>query len=200
VKAEDIAHEEEPNEPLDPATRDQLRAQLTTAREVALQYPTVADAQAAGFWLVGGFGPGAGAHYIGGARGLGEFDATKPLALLYDGTSPTSQMTGLMYFGMGEEAPEGFAGPNDHWHRHSGVCTKMGEGMLDVLFPVDADVTEAQCDAQGGNYSDTTGWMVHAWVVPAWESPLGVFSHENPDLRCADGTYDTDEIGRCQGT
>ena len=22
-------------------------------------------------------------------------------------------------------APEGFAGPNDHWHRHSSVCTKF---------------------------------------------------------------------------
>jgi hypothetical protein len=45
-----------------------------------------------------------------------------------------------------------------------------------------------------------TGWMVHAWVVPGWESPRGVFSHENPDLRCADGTFRTDSIGRCQGS
>ena len=30
-----------------------------------------------------------------------------------------------------------------------------------------------------------TGYMVHAWVVPGWESPQGVFSHENlePPLR-----------------
>ncbi len=45
-----------------------------------------------------------------------------------------------------------------------------------------------------------TGWMVHAWVVPSWESPLGVFSHDNPNVRCADGTYDTDKSGFCQGT
>jgi len=44
-----------------------------------------------------------------------------------------------------------------------------------------------------------TGWMVHAWVVPGWESPDGVFSHENPNLRCADGTYDTDAVGKCEG-
>jgi hypothetical protein len=42
--------------------------------------------------------------------------------------------------------------------------------------------------------------MVHAWVVPSWESPAGVFSHENPNLRCADGTFDTDAVGKCQGT
>jgi hypothetical protein len=42
--------------------------------------------------------------------------------------------------------------------------------------------------------------MVHAWVVPGWESPEGVFSHENGNLRCADGTFNTDKNGMCQGT
>ena len=67
-------------------------------------------------------------------------------------------------------------------------------------FPADADVTEAQCTALGGFYMAITGWMVHAWVVPGWESPQGVFSHENPNVRCADGTYNTTPNGMCQGT
>jgi len=199
VKAQDVAHETEPDKPLDPATRDKLAQELVAAREVAMKYPTVADATRAGYFLVGGgFGPGAGAHYIGGGfRGGGGFDPAKPPTLIYDGVSPTSRVVGLMYLGMGAEgAPEGFAGPNDHWHRHSGVCTKGA----DVIFPVDADVTEARCKAKGGNFIATTTWMVHAWVVPGWESPAGVFSHENPNLRCADGTFDTDDIGRCEGT
>ena len=200
VKAQDVAHETEPDQPLDPATRDQLAQQLVAARDTAMKYPTVADATRAGYFLVGGgFGPGAGAHYIGGGGGFGGggFDPAKPPTLIYDGISPTSRVVGLMYLGMGANgAPEGFAGPNDHWHRHSGVCLRGAE----VIFPVDADVTEAQCEAEGGNYMATTTWMVHAWVVPGWESPAGVFSHENPNIRCADGTFDTDEIGRCQGT
>jgi len=198
VKAEDVAHESEPDQPLDPATRDQLASQLVAARETAMRYPTVADATAAGYFLVGGgFGPGAGAHYIGGGFGGGGFDPAKPPTLIYDGISPTSRVVGLMYLGMGADgAPEGFAGPNDHWHRHSGVCMKGAE----VIFPVDADVTEEQCAAEGGNYMGTTTWMVHAWVVPGWDSPAGVFSHENPNLRCADGTYDTDDLGRCEGS
>lgn len=198
VKAQDVAHESEPDQPLDPATRDQLAQQLVAARAAAMKYPTVADATAAGYFLVGGgFGPGAGAHYIGGGFGGGGFDPAKPPTLIYDGISPTSQVVGLMYLGMAPDgAPEGFAGPNDHWHRHSGVCMRGAE----VIFPVDADVTEAQCQAEGGNYMATTTWMVHAWVAPGWESPAGVFSHENPNLRCADGTYDTDDLGRCQGT
>jgi hypothetical protein len=27
----------------------------------------------------------------------------------------------------------------------------------------------------------------------------GVAEHENPNLRCADGTFDTDSVGMCQG-
>lgn len=198
VKALDVAAEQQPDKLLDPQTRAVLADQLTAARAAALQYPTVADAERAGYHLVGGgYGPGSGAHYIG-FRGLfGGFDASKPPTLIYDGTSPTAQIVGLMYLGMGKDgtAPEGFAGPNDHWHRHSGVCLKGAN----VIFPVDASVTQAQCAAKGGSYMKTTTWMVHAWVVPGWESPAGAFSHENPDLPCADGTFHTDAIGRCTG-
>jgi hypothetical protein len=201
VKAHDVAAETQPDAPLDPATRALLKEQLTIARETAMRYPTAADAVAAGYHLVAGFGPGAGAHYIGGPMtGPGTFDPARALSLLYDGTSPTSGIVGLMYFGMGEQAPEGFAGPNDHWHRHSHVCTTFANGKIDVPFPPDSDVTAAQCASVGGRYMAITGWMVHAWVVPSWESPAGVFSHENPNLRCADGTFNTDKIGKCQGT
>jgi hypothetical protein len=36
-------------------------------------------------------------------------------------------------------------------------------------------------------------------VIPGWESPEGVFSHNNSNLRCADGTLNTDEAGFCAG-
>jgi len=197
VKAQDVAAESVPDKPLDPATHAILAAQLVAARAVAMKYPTVADATAAGYHLVGGgFGPGSGAHYIGGGYSM-NFDPDHPLALIYDGISPTSPVVGLMYYSMGVLPPEGFAGPNDHWHRHSGVC--LGNGA-DVLFPPDSDVTAAQCANAHGSFMRITGWMVHAWVVPGWESPKGVFSHENPDLPCADGTFHTNKIGQCQGS
>jgi hypothetical protein len=202
VKAADVAAESQPDQPLDATTRATLKTQLTEARDFALRFPTVADATGAGYRLAGGFAPGSGAHYItyGGLTGAGAFDPTKPLALIYDGTNPASQVIGLMYYGMGESAPEGFAGPNDHWHRHSNVCIKNDPGGLNVPFPADQDVTAAQCAGVQGNLLKTTGYMVHAWVVPSWESPLGVFSHDNPDVRCADGTYNTDKAGMCAGT
>jgi hypothetical protein len=197
VKAQDIAAENQPDKPLDRATRALLAYQLVEARAVAMRYPTVASATAAGYTLVGGgFGPGSGAHYIGGGYNF-NFDPNHPLALIYDGIHPTSQIVGLMYYSMSKTAPAGFAGPNDHWHRHSGVCTGAGGA---VLFPPDTDVTARKCAIAHGFYMAITGWMVHAWVVPGWESPKGVFSHENPDLTCADGTFHTDAVGRCQGS
>jgi hypothetical protein len=201
VKAQDIAAEAQPDKPLDAATRATLKSQLVAARDFALRYPTVADATAAGYYVAGGFAPGSGAHYIAPGGGLtmpGPFDPTKVNSLIYAGTDPTSEITGLMYFAIGD-MPEGFAGPNDHWHRHSNVCIKGGAGKLDVPFPADADVTKKQCDEVGGSFMPVTGSMVHAWVVPSWESPQGVFSHDNTNIRCADGTYKTDKAGFCQG-
>jgi hypothetical protein len=200
VKALDVAAEAEPDQPLDAPTRDLLAQQLTAARDHAMQYPTVADATAAGYRLAGGFAPGSGAHYVGGPMTGGDtFDPNAVQSLIYDGTSPTSKIVGLMYYAMGE-APEGFAGPNDHWHRHSHVCIKYANGQIEVPFPADADVTKEQCTEAGGFFMTITGYMVHAWVVPGWESPQGVFSHENVNVRCADGTYNTASNGMCQGT
>jgi hypothetical protein len=98
------------------------------------------------------------------------------------------------------DAPEGFAGPNDHWHRHSGVCVKFTEGKMEIPFPADRDITKKMCDGKEGMFIDRTQWMVHAWVVPGWDSPDGVFSHDHADLHCADGTDDTDAAGFCVGT
>jgi hypothetical protein len=204
VKAHDIAAESQPDRPLDAATRDQLRAQLMGAREITMRYPTVADAVAGGYRLAGGFAPGSGAHYVmmsgAGLSGNGPVDVTSPNSLIYDGTNPGSRMVGLMYYAIGGEHPEGFAGPNDHWHRHANVCIKYGANGIEVPFPADADVTAKQCREAQGTLLGQTGWMVHAWVAPSWESPQGVFSHDNVNLRCADGTFNTDKAGFCQGT
>jgi hypothetical protein len=119
---------------------------------------------------------------------------------VYAGSDPSSPLVGAMYTALGGDAPpEGFAGPNDRWHRHFNVCVRFGGGQLEVPFPADRDVTSEQCAAVAGTFMPTTVWMVHAWVVPAWESPLGVFSHDNPNVRCVDGTMDTDAAGFCTG-
>lgn len=209
VQNPDQAAELQPDRPLDEATRAVLAQQLTAAREAALRYPTLADAEAAGMFPAGEFTPGAGAHYMspGGAAksflGGGTFDPASPATWLYDGMSDTSKVVGLMWIDGSEAAPDGFAGPNDHWHRHFNTCIRSGtNGVagIEVPFAADRDVTQEMCDGVNGTFMEKTVWMVHAWVVPSWESPNGVFSHDNPNLLCADGTAETDDRGFCRGT
>ena len=84
-----------PDKRLTATERATLADQLTRARAVAMRYPTVADAVAAGHKRSGGFAPGAGAHYIAGyaLSGPGVVDVEHPLALIYDGVSPTVART-----------------------------------------------------------------------------------------------------------
>lgn len=186
--------------PLIPATRALLASQLVAARAAALRYPTVADALRAHMLQAGKFSPETGAHYINIGATYGSFDPSNPGSYIYDGTSPTSRVIGVMYLGGGVNPPQGFAGPNDHWHRHSNTCVIFGGARIVVPFAADSSVTPGQCAAVHGTFMPRTTWMVHAWVVPGWESPLGVFSHSNPDVLCADGTTKADAVGFCQGT
>ncbi len=189
-----------PDKPLDPATRAVVAAQLVSARQAALRYPTVADATRAGFILAGGFAPLTGAHYVDLGHAVGPFDPSHPGAYIYDGTHPTSKIIGLMYLGADVNPPAGFAGPNDHWHRHANTCVIFGGGGIKVPFPADSDVTKTECDNAKGTFMRRTTWMVHAWVVPGWDSPAGVFAHDNKDVVCANGTTKADSVGFCTGT
>jgi hypothetical protein len=210
----DVDAEHAPDQPLDPATRELLAQQLEIARATALRYPTVADAEAAGLMRSGGFSPGAGSHFIfrNGSGGVGEdgkVDPANPAAILYDGLNPTSRVVGLMYtskpidhslesYSENDLEPQGFAGPNDHWHRHVQLCMQEKPDAHEVLFPPDAGVTKEQCEGAGGHYIESSFWMLHVWVVPGWESPTGVFSHTNPDVVCAPGSVE-DFRGYCDG-
>jgi hypothetical protein len=178
--------------------RVELARQLTLAREVALKYPTVADAEKAGLKRAGPFSPGLGAHYINyagaGSNPDGKMtDAAiqQPLAWIYDGTHPDSHIAGLFYM-TGVENAEGFAGPNDTWHVHHDICIKMApDGHTDAPLGADHGATKAECDAVGGTLLKQTQYLLHVWVVPGYESPEGVFSHLSSTVTCDDGTYET---------
>ena len=83
--------------------------------------------------------------------------------------------------------PEGFAGPNDHWHQHQGLCVVNGWVDRERVSGPDAC---AGTFLAGGDL-----WMLHAWVVPSFPDRLGKFATFNPVL-CppAAGTPD---ISRC---
>lgn len=168
----------------DDETRDLLGEQLAAARDAAELYPTAQDAADAGYVRVTPYVPLIGAHWMNFGLVDDEFDPSKPEMLLYDESGLDADIVGLSYyFASGEEGdddaplPEGFAGPNDQWHAHLGLCI----GSAGVIGP--ESLTEEECNEIGGTKADGGGrYMVHAWVVPGWESPWGIFSGEHPDL------------------
>lgn len=188
---------------LDPFTRTALEHQLDLTVQAAHNYPTVADAMKAGYRHAGTYNPGLGVHFTGGMMDsdgvLSDEELLHPSSLIYAGTDPSSPIAGFMY--LSAKSPEqmesaGFAGPNDHWHVHNGVCIKFAADGIDALG-ADGSITQADCKAAGGMYFDVKYSMVHVWSVPAYTDPLGLFGHNNPALTCSDGTYYMNAQGEC---
>ncbi len=192
---------------LDPGTQQLLDDQLAQTRPLIDRYPTVAAAEAAGWHRAGPYSPGLGAHYVnntvsrapGGV--LADDDLEHP-TLIYDGIEPTAKLAGFMYQILSldtQNPPEGFVGPNDHWHYHTNVClTVRPDGGTDAPLGADQSATKELCDKYNGRLIPNTGYMVHVWTVPGYESPQGVFSNVNAKLTCPNGTYYTvplEEIG-----
>jgi hypothetical protein len=187
---------------LDKATQRELDAQLALTKPLIEKYPTIADAEAAGYRREGPFSPGLGTHYGGPRTGSlnadGKMDAEDIASptLIYDGISPDSKLAGFMYISFGaKHAPEGFAGPNDGWHFHTNVCiAPRPDGGIDAPLGADAEVSKELCDKYHGSLIGNTGYMVHLWTVPGYESPQGLFSNVNAKITCADGTYHTIQL------
>ena len=194
--------------PLSPSDQAVLDKQLFLAEEAAFRYPTVADAKKAGLILAGGMAPGVGAHYqivnadvLKGINPDTTVNPAYPGSWIYASTADNAPVVGVMYEAFTKDAPIGFAGPNDHWHQHTNLCitygVQNGAVKIGVPFAPDTSVTPQQCATVHGQFMKRTLWMVHAWVVPGWESPLGPFSHSNPHLYCPGNTDLTDTIGFC---
>ena len=165
----------------DPAECDQLAGELRRAQQVAARFPTAADALAAGYRKITNYYPGIAAHYIHEDYVDGEFEIARPEMLLYDGDGRQAGMVGLSYLihKEGDEEPTvGFTGPNDHYHRHVGLCFRDG------VVVAGSNSTEEECARAGGRKGlGFNGWMSHVWIVPGCESDWGVFSGANPTLK-----------------
>jgi hypothetical protein len=166
---------------LDRATQMQLEQQQKLARAVVDKYPTVADAERAGYRKSTPYVPCIGAHYTNPALAI-RFDVSAPSELLFDGTDPNSRIVGLSYLVLHPGGPPaGFAGPNDRWHTHSsngGLCINPSGVVIgnEAMSP-------AACENAGGHKSGLKDiYMVHDWVVPGFECSWGVFAGECPEL------------------
>jgi hypothetical protein len=155
---------------------EETLAEIDVARQVAVQYPTAADAERAGWRKITVFLPGIAAHYLRGEYLDNRFVLNQPEVLLYGGEGPDAPLVGVNYIVSGSTPPAGFTGDADHWHEHPTLCLSQSTGLIIG----DEHVTSAECTAMGGtiiNFSNN--WLLHVWCIPGWEAPEGVFSHEN---------------------
>jgi hypothetical protein len=166
--------------PLDPATQAVLEAQWAAAVDAAAALATPEDAEAAGYQRAAAELPGIGAHYVRWDLVDAPFDPARPSMVLYDESEVRAdRLAGFSYWSRSVGAvPEGFAGPNDHWHMHHGLCFR--DGLL-----VDEEVLDpAECD--GDWLAGTDLWMSHAWVNREVANPWGRFAPRNPAVCPAD--------------
>lgn len=186
-------------DPKDP-NQTALAIQLAQTTRLIEKYPTVADVEAAGYRRAGPFVPGLGAHYVGlGNTDVGDdvlqgVDGPMFPVIIYDGVDPTSPIAGYMYnsfAGTKGVPPEGFIGDADIWHYHTNTCVVFTPNGIDSPLGADGDATQEQCSKFGGRLIEDTGYMVHVWTVPGYESSRGTFSNINPAITCPDGTYFT---------
>lgn len=170
----------------DPDGCARLASEISRSREIALRYPKARDAKAAGWVPVTPYVAGIASHFMRFEYVDGEFDLDEPEMLLYDGIGDDANVLGLSYYILHPaetEPAQGFTGPNDHYHRHVGLC------MRGTMVIADTTTTAEQCAAMGGVKADgSDGWMNHVWSVPGCESPWGLFSGINPVVDAALGS------------
>jgi hypothetical protein len=175
--------------PLSAAEQPVFERQWQEAAAASLKLITPAMARAAGYVPASPFKSGVGSHWIKWSLVGRPFDPAAPGMLLFEGLPRRAvRLVGFSYWVGSETTPEGFAGPNDRWHRHSGLCFDR-DGWL-----VDENVhTRSPCKGYWLNGRNL--WMLHAWVVPDFPNRYGVFAPTNPDL-CPPPTVP--DIFQCQ--
>jgi hypothetical protein len=163
------------------AAQAKLDRQLQQARSAARRYANLPAARRDGYVKSSDTQPGVGAHWTSWKTVLRcGFDPARPSELLFRGTGDRARLVALSYFVVSHGPPDGFEGPNDEWHQHLGLCLRNAENLGLVTR---VGFTVAQCHARGGVVFDGRDlWMLHAWVVPGFTNPWGVFASANPHL------------------
>jgi hypothetical protein len=149
---------------------------LDKALASARRYPTRGDALAAGAMQAVQFIEGVGTHDVVPGVSAYQFDAPdpeRPFYLQYDGDGPDAKLAGMSWYVIRYQQgpPPGLPGTNDRWHSHTHLCY-AGIGVV-----IGNEISEEECERRGGTTVEWPyGWMLHAWVVPGYESRFDVFA------------------------
>jgi hypothetical protein len=153
---------------------DQLRA----VRAGVSRYEDVARAFEDGYVQSTDVVPNMGAHFTHEARIVdGELNFAEPEILIYGKDEAGEwELVGtsfvLPYQLVGDDHPDGFAGPLDNWHMHYSLCSGTAINSRAA--------SAVDCARDGGTFVPAYGWMIHAWVMD--DNPMGVFSMWNPNV------------------
>jgi hypothetical protein len=175
-----------------PLTSDEqaiFDAQLALARKAIESRDTIDEASALGYVLASAPIGGIGAHYVRWSQIAQPFDPAVPSMLLFDVRADPAALVGFSYAVQSDDTPDGWAGGNDHWHRHRGLCIDENSGWV---------IREGMSSAVGCEGTYVAGgdvWMLHAWVVPRYENLDGFFAVFNPKL--CPPSAGTPDISRC---
>jgi hypothetical protein len=173
---------------LTPSEQHAFDEQWAAAAGAVASSDTVAEAEAAGYVRAAAQGAGVGVHYVQWSLIDRPFDPARPAMLLFDERDgQEGELVGFSYWLRSDVEPAGFAGPNDRWHQHHGICVVNGF--------VDREGATSAAICAGDYFGGADLWMLHAWVVPGWENRWGAFATMNPSLCPA--AAGTPELSRC---
>lgn len=142
---------------------------LDRARAATAKYQDVNVAMRDGYYTAPAFYVGSqGYHFVNPRlipNAMRPFDVTRPPVLVYNKVDGKMVLSGLMYYMPRRTTPAQLAAifPNSmaSWHSHINICISADQSKV---LPIHA---RAACEAQGGDFIPTIGWMVHAWI---WHS------------------------------
>jgi hypothetical protein len=205
----DPAYEGLEKGPLSDEHCENLTAEFQDAIEWASQWPTLGEAEAAGFDMIVGYTKGMGTHHammgefnmsnegfdpdapsFPGTPLDSEFNHSRPEFLMFAGEEEDSELVGFAWYVQGPTGtpPDGFTGDNDWWHRHESLCFRIEE-----MIVVGEDLDGEKCSNRGGeNVALGEYWMVHAWIVRPWLTHDDVFTNHHPCLT-SEGSMDDPE-------
>jgi hypothetical protein len=167
-----------------------LENQWLAAQASVTAFDTLDEVRALGYVRASAPGVGVGTHWVLWSQVAEPFDPARPSMVLYDERGDPDVLVGYSYWLQSPTEPVGFAGLNDQWHQHTGLCVVNGW--------VDREEAVGPQACAGTYLAGGDLWMLHAWPVPGWQNRLGRFASIHPSL--CPSRYGTPDIIRCPGT
>jgi hypothetical protein len=174
-------------QPLNAVDTPIFDGQWRAAQAAIPTHDTEDEAAALGYVRATAPSGGIGTHWVLWSQIAKPFDPAVPSMLLFDERRKPAALVGYSYALQSPVRPEGYAGGNDHWHQHKGLCVVGGWVEREQAAGPDS------CDGTyiaGGDF-----WMLHAWVVPGWDNRKGDFAPFNPKL--CPSNVGTPDVNRC---